>query len=135
MLDKMVYLVYGIFRFRSQQELTMDLVFVSKLIYLIKKEIGKEDLPTSWLEFFLLVAISGDEGVTTMEVCDGIGMAQAPASRMVKIMSTYLDPKTRSSAGLGIYTTFPDHEYRHRQRVILTQKGKDIIKAAERLLK
>ncbi len=96
----------------------------ARFLKVLRTEIGKDDLPIQWAEFFLLVCAAGNRGVTTKEVCDEINFAQAPASRMVKHMSQYLDPKTRTVKGYDIYTTFPDFEHRHRQRIVLSNKGK-----------
>lgn len=101
----------------------------------LRTEIDKKDIPLIWVEFFLLVAASKDKGIRTQEVQKELGMTQGIASRMVKLMSRYIDPDTKQYAGADIFTTLPDHEYRHQQRVFLSTKGKEIARKIEAIMK
>jgi len=94
----------------------------------------KQGMPSYWVEFFLKVAAAGPEGVNTKEVAEEIGMTQAASSRMVKLMSQYMDPDTRKMLGRDIYVTFPDMEYLHRQRVRLSKKGIAIAEKFQKLI-
>lgn len=109
----------------------MNLTKMSEALHSIRNDIGKKEMPIYWLEFILLVYKSGEDGITTIEASNSLGMTQGIASRMVKLMSKYHNPKTKESDGLDILETKPDLKFRHRQRVVLTEKGKEILKRAE----
>lgn len=100
----------------------------------LRSEIDKKDIPLIWVEFFLLVAATKDKGIRTQEVQKELGMTQGIASRMVKLMSTYMDPVSRTMQGYNVFTTLPDHEYRHQQRVYLSSKGKAIAAKVESIM-
>ena len=93
----------------------------------LRSELGRKDIPLPWVEFFLRVAAAGDLGITTQEVAADIGMAQGVASRMVKIMSKYLDTKTRKMEGHDVFVTIPNYEHLLRQRVALSTHGKEVV--------
>jgi len=105
---------------------------LASILSVIRTEIGKKDVPTIWLEFLLRVAASGSRGITTKQVAEEIGMNQGIASRMVKIMSRYQDAKSRKMEGYDVFVAVPDYEYRHRQRVFLSAKGKSLVQKLER---
>jgi len=104
----------------------MDCAKLANVLKVLRTELDKKDVPLIWIEFFLLVAASEGKGIRTQEVQKELGMTQGIASRMVKLMSLYLDPVTRKMEGYDVFTTLPDFEYRHQQRVYLSAKGKEI---------
>ena len=91
-----------------------------------------------WVEFFINVGESGEKGILTKELSEEMGITQGIASRMVKLLSTFkeVNPETGISEvkGQGLFMTYPDDEYRHRQRVRLSSKGKDIFIKVLRML-
>ena len=101
----------------------------------IRTSINIKAIPLYWVEFLLIVAKSGDKGITTMEVCKELGMTQGIASRLVKMMSLHLDSKTKEIKGNDLLQTEQDLEFPHRQRVLLSAKGKQIIDNALSFLK
>lgn len=103
-------------------------------IHHIQSEIGKKELPAYWIEFLLLVAEKGDEGITTKEAAEILDMTQGIASRTVKLMTKHYNPATKEVEGFDVLTTTQDMEYRHRMRVYLTEKGKKIVEEAVRFM-
>lgn len=107
---------------------------LAKVLEVFSSETGKKDVPAHWVQFFCHVVSAGPRGVTTKEVADEIEMNQGIASRMVRIMSRYMDTKTREMEGYDVYITFLDHEYRHRQRIALSAKGKVVAEAIQKVM-
>lgn len=106
-----------------------------KIMKVLRQEIGhSKDIPQYWAEFFLAVGESGNRGILTKELSEELDITQGIASRLVKLMSTYKDKDTGKIEGRGLFTTFPDDEYRHRQRVVLSGKGKEVMIKIERML-
>lgn len=96
----------------------------------------KKDMPLYWLAFFLLVAKHGEYGVTTKEASEEIGMTQGIASRTVKLMSLYRNPDTGNREGLGLLIPLQNDEtFRARQRVYLTDKGREVAKKLHEIMK
>jgi len=104
-----------------------NLSYLVKSISVLRKEIDKKDVPATWLEFFLLVAEAGEAGITTKEVSERVGVTQGVGSRTVKLLSQYYNHTTGETDGLDLLVTVSDQVHRHRQRVLLSEKGKGII--------
>lgn len=101
----------------------------------VRETLGKKDLPIDWLEFFLKVAEHGDLGVATREVAASLGMSQGNASRTVKMMSRYINKKTKECDGLDlIVAVHNDMVFRQRQRVYLSNHGKQVVEQIWKLL-
>ena len=105
----------------------MDFLELGKALRSIQEDLGKPDIPSYWIEFMFIIAAAGAEGVTTKEAAEKLGMKQSVASRMVKLMSEYWDDKNKRFAGERIFETKPDLVHRHRQRVFLSERGKEIM--------
>ena len=102
------------------------------LLKALRHEIGhSKDIPTYWLEYFLLVAASGDRGIRTIEIQKELDMVQGIASRLEKLMSLHLNKKTHKMEGLDIFEPQQDHEYRHQKRLFLSKKGRGILEKLE----
>ena len=113
-------------------------------IHHIQSEIGKKEMPAYWIEFLLLVAEAGDEGITTKKTVETLGMSQGIASRIVKLMSDcYFEKDFKAQydksnedtplvrfEGYGLLKTESDLVHRHRQRLFLSEKGKRIVEEA-----
>ena len=98
----------------------------ARLIAVFRLEIPGRELPAYWIEFLLLIALSGEEGITTVDLAAQIGMGRAIASRVTKIMSRYFDAETQAESGYGLIVTATDKVLRHRQRLFLSEKGKQL---------
>lgn len=98
----------------------------SKALRTLRLAVGKKDIPAIWLEFFLIVADAEPKGITTQEVIEELDLTQGIASRIVKMLSKYYDPIKKEQAGYDLFVTAPDHFYRHRQRVFLSDFGKSV---------
>jgi len=96
----------------------------------------KKDMPLYWLAFFLLVAKNAEHGITTKEASEEIGMTQGIASRTVKLMSLYRNPETNQREGLGLLIPLQNDEtFRARQKVYLTDKGREIAAKLQEIMK
>jgi len=97
---------------------------------------GKKDIPMYWGTFLLIVAEAGELGITTKEVSEAIDMTQGIASRTVKLMSKFYNPATKEVDGLDLLVALNnDMHYRQRQRVYLTDHGKQVVEQLKKILK
>ncbi len=100
---------------------------LANVLKVLRTEIGKKGTPGIWLEFYLIVADSGDKGVRSQKVQKELGMTQGVASRMTKLMSRYPDPKNHGRMiGQDIFISHQDDYHRAQQRVFLSAKGRSI---------
>ena len=104
-----------------------ELALLRQNMRILREEIDKKDAPVYWLEFFLLVAEMGEEGITTVDASEIIGITQGIASRIVKIFSRYPNPVTGKTEGYDLIVEARDSVYRQRQRVFLSEHGKKLI--------
>lgn len=101
----------------------------------VRETIGKKDMPLYWLELFLKVAEHGEFGVTTKEIAEELGMTQGIASRTVKLMSRYVNPKTKQCEGFDLLVSVKnDMIHRHRQRLYLSEHGKQVVEQIWKIL-
>lgn len=106
-----------------------------KALQYLCNTLGKKDIPLYWVMLILLVAESGSNGTTTKEVAENINMSQGIASRTVKLLSKYVNPVTKQLEGLGILVALQnDLHYRHRQRIYLTEHGKQMVEKLTSIL-
>lgn len=111
---------------------------VNKLIKALKfmcETLGKKDVPLYWVVLILLVYEAGEMGTTTKEASEAINMTQGIASRTVKLLSRYVNPVTNQLDGFGILVALQnDLHHRHRQRIYLTDHGKQIVAEMLRIM-
>jgi len=104
---------------------------VSKLVNALKfmcEVLGKKEVPLYWVILILLVYNAGERGTTTKEASEAINMTQGIASRTVKILSRYVNPVSNQLAGFDILVALRnDLHHRHRQRIYLTDHGKQVV--------
>lgn len=112
----------------------MSLDKLQQAICHIRTEIDKKDMPAYWIEFLLIVADAGDDGITTVEAAKLINMTQGIASRTVKLLSSYYDETNKVLTGPQILKTKTDLQHRHRQRVLLSEKGKQMMEEVKRIM-
>lgn len=97
--------------------------------------IGKKDIPLYWVTLILLVYEAGEKGITTKEASESINMTQGIASRTVKLLSRYLNANTKQLDGFDILVALQnDLENRQRQRIYLSEHGKQIVKEMLKIL-
>ena len=111
---------------------------VSRLIKALKfmcETLGKKDVPLYWVVLILLVHEAGDLGTTTKEASEAINMPQGIASRTVKLLSRYVNPVTNQLDGFDILVALQnDLHHRHRQRIYLTDHGKQVVAELLRIM-
>lgn len=100
--------------------------YLRKVLEEFRKEL-KPDATVTWLELFLAVADAGDGGITTLEIYDYLYLKQANGSRIIKVLSSTFNPKTKETEGYGLLRTELDAVHRHRYRLFLTDKGKELL--------
>ena len=111
----------------------MSIQNFAKAIDLFQKQI-KRDLPLTWIELLLKVAEAGDRGAHSPDLAREIGVAQGVVSRIVKLLSKYYDEGEGKLVGPELLLLTPDPVHRHRLAILLTTKGKELIKQLEEVL-
>ncbi len=91
-------------------------------IEILRKGVGRKDVPAYWLEFLLVVATAGPAGINQMDAYAQVGMLPGIASRVVKLMSKYEDT-TGKMEGYDLIKIGQDTLLRHRKRLFLSKKG------------
>lgn len=102
-----------------------DIHQLRRCMCLLRTAVSKKPVPAYWLEFFLLVAETGEEGITTLDAGESIGMTPGIASRTVKLLSKYTD-ETGKLVGPDLFVIVPDHIHRQRMRIFLSKNGKKL---------
>lgn len=86
-------------------------------------EYTRSDLVGTQLQLFL--AICNNEGITSLDLADYMGMPQGSLSRNLKKLSLYKDSKG-DLRGFDLITSRPDYENRRTLALYLTDKGRKL---------
>ena len=104
------------------------LILLRRTIVAVRESIDS-DLPVQQLALFLLVAESGEEGVTMPEAVSKLGMGQTSVSKNAKALSKYAETTSGvvSIKGHDLVAVAPDIHERRRLCMTLTPKGKAVL--------
>lgn len=105
-----------------------------KALKFISETLDKKDVPLYWVTLVLTVYEAGDKGVTTKEAAEDIDMTQGIASRTVKLLSRYIDASGNLVRFDLLVAMQNDLHHRHRQRIYLTEHGKNVVEAMLRIM-
>jgi len=92
------------------------------------------NVPSTWIEMFIMVMASNGKGVRAQEVKEQLGMSQGIVSRAVTLLSLNFNPETKKMEGKDIYVKELDLEYKHQVRIFLSKEGKALAAKVEAII-
>jgi hypothetical protein len=106
-------------------KMTESLKLANKIRFLYQM-FGNKAVPAYWIHLLLIVDDSGLKGITTNQVARLIMMENSTASRVIKLMSKYINPVTNKIEGYDLLVQSRDIVHRQRQRIFLSKKGEKL---------